>query len=175
MWIIRNVAIVKCIMINNKQYCGATGYRRSQSTRDTSYESDPDFSLLTRPVKCRDPFFHLQMPDSRCINGLSKRQSRLSSLWIAHLVHLHIISHLNIIHSLRRNENELPAHGAPGRLNHHAHTRGAVDAVHENVELIEAADWRAHSLPDTEQETDRRERLLAARQGLSSPASIGRL
>lgn len=79
---------------------------------------------------------------------------------------------LDVIHRLRRDEDELAANGALRSLNDHAHAALAVDAVHEDVaiyvsksvwsnkavylQLVEAADRRAHGVPESEKETDSR-------------------
>ena len=59
-------------------------------------------------------------------------------------------------HALRRDQDELPADRTPSRLNHHGHTRRAVDVVHEYVELVETPDGTAHGFPDGKQQTDGR-------------------
>ena len=90
-------------------------------------------------------------------------------------MHTHILAHLYIAHALRRDQNELPAHTPPRRLDHHTHTLRAVDRVHENVKLVQAADGAAHGLPDGEQQADSTERLLAARERLCLAARVGLL
>lgn len=87
----------------------------------------------------------------------------------------HILAQLHIAHTLRRDQNELPPHRPPSSLNHHSHARGAVDGVHENVELIETADRTAHGFPDGKQQADGGERLLTSRQSLSLSARVGLL
>lgn len=104
-----------------------------------------------------------------------KRQRRLPSLRIAHLVHTHIFAHLHIAHTLRRDENELPSHRSPRRLNHHAHALRAVDRVHENVKLVQTADGTAHGLPDGEQQAYGGEGLFASAQCLCLAARVGLL
>jgi len=80
----------------------------------------------------------------------SKRKRRLPSLGITHLVNTDVVAELDIVHALRRDQDELPANRPPGNLDQHAHACGAVDRVHEDVELVEAADRAAHGLPDGE-------------------------
>lgn len=95
-----------------------------------------------------------------------KRQRRLPPLRISHPVNHHIIRRIHIAHRLRRDQNELSPHTPPRSLNHQAHTLRPVHAVHEHVKLIQTADRRAHGLPDTQQQADRRKRLLASGEGL---------
>lgn len=83
-------------------------------------------------------------------------QRCLSSLRITHLVHLHIISQIHILHTLRRDEDELFSNRTSRSLNHHRHTRSPVHAVHEDVEFVKAANRGADGLPDTQEETYRR-------------------
>jgi hypothetical protein len=105
----------------------------------------------------------------------SERKRRLASLGIAHLVNTNIIAKLHIIHALRRDEDKLPPHRPPSNLDQHAHAGGAVDRVHEDVELVEAADRAAHGLPDGEQQADGGEGLFAAGQRLGPAARVGLL
>lgn len=84
-----------------------------------------------------------------------------------------IIAKLHVVHALRRDQNELPAHRPPSNLDQHAHAGGAVDRVHEDVELVEAADRAAHGLPDGEQQTDGGEGLFAAGKRLGPAAGVG--
>lgn len=86
-----------------------------------------------------------------------------------------IIAELNIVHALRRDENELPTDRPACDLDQHAHAGGAVDRVHEDVELVEAADRAAHGLPDGQQQADGGEGLFAAGQGLGPAARVGLL
>ena len=81
---------------------------------------------------------------------LRKRQRSLPSLGIRHAMHPHIIPHLDIVHALRRDEDKLPAHTPPGRLDHHRHTRRAIHTVHEDIKFVQTADGRTHGFPDTE-------------------------
>lgn len=103
----------------------------------------------------------------------SERKRRLSPLRIAHLVDTNIITKLHIVHALRRDQNELSPHRPPSNLDQHAHAGGAVDRVHEDVELVETADRAAHGLPDGEQQADGGEGLFAAGQSLGPAAGIG--
>jgi hypothetical protein len=74
-----------------------------------------------------------------------------------------IISMADIAHSLWGDEYELPTDRLPSSLYNHPHADIAIDAVHEhittksqrslynrreyNVQLVQATNWRAHSLP----------------------------
>jgi hypothetical protein len=49
------------------------------------------------------------------------------------LVNLNVRPQRNIPHALRRDEDELPADGPPGRLYHHAHANVTIDVVHEDI------------------------------------------
>jgi hypothetical protein len=69
-------------------------------------------------------------------------------------MHPNIITHLNIIHSLRRDQDKLLANRASSRLDHHGHTRAAVDRVHEDVEFIQTADRASDGFPNTQQKTN---------------------
>lgn len=84
-----------------------------------------------------------------------------------------ILAQLHIAHTLRCDENELPAHGSPSSLDHHGHARGTIDRVHEDVEFVEAADRAAHGLPDGEQQADGGERLFTTRKRLRFAARVG--
>ena len=87
-------------------------------------------------------------------------------------MNLDIISQFDIIHRLGRDENELAADGATRGLDHHGHAGGAVDAVHEDVELVETADGRAHGFPDAQEQTDGGERFLASAEGFRLAARV---
>ena len=88
-------------------------------------------------------------------------------------MHTYILAHLHIAHALRRDQNKLPAHTPPRRLNHHTHTLRAIDRVHEYVKLVQTTDGTAHGLPDSEQQADGTERLLAAGKRLGFAARVG--
>jgi hypothetical protein len=99
-------------------------------------------------------------------------------------VHLDRTAHSNIRHILRRDENELLPIRQVRSVDHHLHTDAAVHGVHEHIEFIytpnselilynklsnrardrrtKTAQRTANALPQGEQETDRRERLLTA-------------
>lgn len=98
--------------------------------------------------------------------GLRERQHALPPLRIAHLMYLHVVANIHVVHALRRNENELPPDRSPRSLDHQPHTLRPVDAVHEDVEFIQAPDRRAHRFPDAEKQTNSREGLLATRESL---------
>lgn len=89
------------------------------------------------------------------------------------LVNLHVVTQSDIAHGLRRDQDELPAHSTPSRLNHHGHALCTVDAVHEDIKLIQAADRRTHGFPDTEQQADGRERLFTATERLGLTTGVG--
>jgi hypothetical protein len=88
-------------------------------------------------------------------------------------MHTNILPHLHIAHTLRRDQNKLPANTPPRRLNHHTHTLRAIHRIHKNVELVQTADGAAHGLPDRQQQTDSGERFLAARESLRFAAGVG--
>jgi hypothetical protein len=110
------------------------------------------------------------LPSPRNTSVPLQVQSRLSTLRVCHLDNLDTSSLNNIVHRLRRNEDELAADRTSCSLNDHVHTPLTVDAVHEDVEFVKAADRRAHGVPKREQQTHGRVRFLAARECLRLPA-----
>jgi hypothetical protein len=130
-----------------------------------------------RELMSEPPILHLHNPCSGVREEATEvtSQRSLSSLRIAHFMHPHIIPQRHVAHTLRRDENELPPYALPCSLNHHFHTGRAIHVVHEDIELIQAADRRSHSLPNRQQQADRRERLLATGERLGLAPCIGNL
>jgi hypothetical protein len=106
-------------------------------------------------------------------------QRRLSALWVRHLDDLDIRCLRDIAHRLRSDEDELPTNRASSSLDDHMHTPFAVDAVHEdvtgtvswdrksaslnNLQFVQAANRRTHCIPEREEKTHSRVRLLTSR------------
>jgi hypothetical protein len=101
---------------------------------------------------------------------LTKIESRLIPLRITHANDLDIRRVVHIVHRLRRDEDELSSNRPSRSLNDHLHTAFAVDTVHEDIKLVQAADRGAHGIPQCKQETDRGIRLLTTRERLCLPA-----
>jgi hypothetical protein len=146
-----------------------------QSDQKLKLRSDGylDASLIMQS-KCVARVLPLRLSHTRIagLDSTCEGKRRLASLRITHLVNTHIVAHLDIAHALRRDQNELPAHGPPRSLNHHAHAGSAVDRVHENIELVQTADGAAHGFPDRKQQADSGEGLLASGQSLRLAAGV---
>jgi hypothetical protein len=116
-----------------------------------------------------------------------KPQRRLPPLRIQHPDNLHIRVLLHAVHSLRCDEDELPSNRPPRRCNNHLHAAVSVDAVHENItvpirqsllssptsnnsQFVQAPDRRPHGVPQRQQQTHGRKRLLSTRQRLGLPS-----
>lgn len=99
-----------------------------------------------------------------------ERYRRLPSLRILHLDDLDIIRRMHAPHRPGRDEDELLANGISRRFDHFPHADFAVDAVHENVELIQTSDRRSHGIPQREKKADCGEGFFAAGQGFGFAA-----
>ena len=72
----------------------------------------PQSDLQTPICNARANYKQQTIPDSRLrTTSVGKRKRRLPTLRIAHLDDLDIIRHIDITHSLRRNEDKLAADG----------------------------------------------------------------
>lgn len=108
--------------------------------------------------------------------SLTEVERRLVALRIAHTDDLDVGRVFDIIHGLWSDEDELTPDRALRRLDDHTHATLAVDTVHEDIaicvsrsikghehvclQFVEAANGRAHGVPEGEQQTHSRVRLL---------------
>jgi hypothetical protein len=101
---------------------------------------------------------------------LTEIERRLIPLRVTHADNFDIRRMIDIVHRLRRDENELSSNRASRGLDNHLHAAFAVDTVHKDIEFVQAADGRAHGIPQCEQKTNGRVGLLTTRECLRLPA-----
>ncbi|KAG9526718.1 DNA repair protein Rad18, partial [Aureobasidium melanogenum] len=115
----------------------------------------------------------MELAPTRAVLATTEVQRRLSTLWIGHFVHTHILHTFGVLaHGLWRNEHELSANRPTSSLNHHLHTDFSVRTVHKDIKLIKTANRRTHGLPDGEQKANGREGLFSTRKSLGLTAFV---
>lgn len=80
-------------------------------------------------------------PPSHIASALAHIEGRLSTLRIAHLDDLDIRRLLDLVHRLRRDEDELSTDRTSSSLNDQFHAPLAVDTIHEDVAVHFSRGW----------------------------------